>query len=138
MRNHKNNVDLTFFFLNFSWKLLSFSFRMDLISMPRLRIMKPLMVGLKLFFRIETELIVLSFLDICEDPEMKSRIAALRSEQEIRARAGNQKTRRSQSTSTNTRTHSIRRNSTRDKGQISKRQIKNEAIFVIHQDVRIH
>ncbi|KAI9559342.1 putative protein phosphatase 1 regulatory subunit 16A isoform X4 [Daphnia sinensis] len=72
--------------------------------------------------------------DICEDPEMKARIAALRTEQESRARAGNQKTKRSQSTSTNTRTHSIRRNSTRDKGQISKRQIKNEAIFVIHQD----
>lgn len=65
---------------------------------------------------------------------MKARIAALRTEQESRARAGSQKTRRSQSSSTNTRTHSIRRNSTRDKGQISKRQIKNEAIFVI-QDV---
>ena len=76
-------------------------------------------------------------LDICEDPELKARIAALRSEQESRARAGNQKTRRSQSTSTNTRTHSIRRNSTRDKGQISKRQIKNEAIFLL-QDVKLH
>lgn len=75
-------------------------------------------------------------IDICEDPEMKSRIAALRTEQESRARAGNHKSRRSQSSSTNTRTHSIRRNSTRDKGQISKRQIKDEAIFVI-QDVRL-
>lgn len=33
--------------LNFSWKLLSFSFRMDLISMPRLKIMKPLTVWFK-------------------------------------------------------------------------------------------
>jgi hypothetical protein len=62
---------------------------------------------------------------------MKSRIAALRSEQENRARADNQKKGRSQSGTTNTRTHSIRRNSTRDKGQISKKQIKNEAIFGI-------
>ena len=62
---------------------------------------------------------------------MKSRIAALRSEQENRARADHQKKGRSQSGTTNTRTHSIRRNSTRDKGQISKKQIKNEAIFGI-------
>lgn len=72
--------------------------------------------------------------DICEDPEMKSRIAALRSEQENRARADHQKKGRSQSGTTNTRTHSIRRNSTRDKGQISKKQIKNEAIFGIQND----
>ena len=71
-----------------------------------------------------------SLADICEDPELKARIAALRTEQEVRARADQQKNRR-QSGSTNPRTHSIRRNSTRDKSQISKKQIKNEAIFGI-------
>jgi len=71
--------------------------------------------------------------DICEDPELKSRIAALRTEQEVRARADQHKNRR-QSGSANTRTHSIRRNSTRDKGQISKKQIKNEAIMGIQND----
>jgi len=71
--------------------------------------------------------------DICEDPELKARIAALRTEQEVRARADQQKNRR-QSGSTNTRTHSIRRNSTRDKGQISKMQIKNEALVGIQND----
>ena len=69
--------------------------------------------------------------DICEDPELKNRIAALRTEQEIRARADHQKNRRPQSTAANTRTHSIRRNSTRDKGLTSKKQIKNEAIIGI-------
>lgn len=72
--------------------------------------------------------------DICEDPELKTRIATLRTEQEIRARADHQKNRRPQSSSANTRTHSIRRNSTRDKGLTSKKQIKNEAIIGIQID----
>ena len=81
---------------------------------------------------ISNNLIYRNNLDICEDPEMKSRLAALRSEQESRARDHHQKNRsRSQNAPTNTRSHSIRRNSTRDKGQISKKQIKNEAIFGI-------
>jgi len=71
--------------------------------------------------------------DICEDLELKARIAALRTEQEVRARADQQKNRR-QSGSTNTRTHSIRRNSTRDKSQISKKQIKDEALARIQND----
>ena len=72
--------------------------------------------------------------DICEDPDLKLKIAALRSEQETRARADNQKNRRSQSLAMNTRTHSVRRNSTRDKTLTSKKKIKDEAIIGI-QDV---
>ena len=98
---------------------------------PRIR--KPHMVTesnlKKKIIKIHTS-ITTTFADICEDPELKARIAALRTEQEVRARADQQKNRR-QSGSTNTRTHSIRRNSTRDKGQISKMQIKNEALVGI-------
>ena len=130
-------LNLTWFLLDdFSWKLWSFLFRTGRISMLKPTTTKPHMVTTQFDPCIPVELAVgwnsirCSLADICEDPELKARIAALRTEQEVRARADQQKNRR-QSGSTNPRTHSIRRNSTRDKSQISKKQIKNEAIFGI-------
>lgn len=63
--------------------------------------------------------------DICEDPELRERIVALRSEQESRRQDQRRKVRRSQSN--NTRTQSVRRTSIRDKSLTSKKDAVEEA-----------
>ncbi|CAH0546464.1 unnamed protein product [Brassicogethes aeneus] len=64
--------------------------------------------------------------DICEDNEIKERITALRTEQDLKRQqeAKKAKVRRSQS---NTRTQSVRRTSLREKGLSSKKDVVNEA-----------
>ncbi|XP_018320574.1 protein phosphatase 1 regulatory inhibitor subunit 16B isoform X2 [Agrilus planipennis] len=64
--------------------------------------------------------------DICEDPELKERIRQLKTEQENKRLLENQKkrVRRSQS---NTRVHSVRRTSLRDRGMTARRDAVEEA-----------
>lgn len=64
--------------------------------------------------------------DICEDPELKERIQQLKNEMEIRQSA-QQMTRLRRSQSQNTRSHSVRRTSLRDKSQISWKEAREEA-----------
>lgn len=63
--------------------------------------------------------------DICEDPDLKNRILQLKSEIESKRAISSNRLRRSQSQ--NTRTHSIRRTSIREKAQIAKREAIAEA-----------
>ncbi|XP_027198545.2 protein phosphatase 1 regulatory subunit 16A-like [Dermatophagoides pteronyssinus] len=63
--------------------------------------------------------------DICEDPDLKSRILQLKTE--IDAKKAVNSTRLRRSHSTNTRSHSIRRTSIREKSQIAKREAIEEA-----------
>lgn len=64
--------------------------------------------------------------DICEDPDLKARILQLKSEMESK-RAGVSSNRLRRSHSQNTRSHSIRRTSVREKAQIAKREAIEEA-----------
>ena len=63
--------------------------------------------------------------DICEDPDLKSRILQIRNEIESKRAVSSNRLRRSHSQ--NTRTHSIRRTSIREKSQIAKREAIEEA-----------
>ncbi|KAG1677111.1 Protein phosphatase 1 regulatory subunit 16A [Nymphon striatum] len=63
--------------------------------------------------------------DICEDLELKERILQLKSEVEIKRQTQTHKLKRSQSQ--NTRSHSVRRTSIREKSQISRREAREEA-----------
>ncbi|KAH7642320.1 ankyrin repeat domain containing protein 24 [Dermatophagoides farinae] len=63
--------------------------------------------------------------DICEDPDLKNRILQLKTE--IDAKKAINSTRLRRSHSTNTRSHSIRRTSIREKSQIAKREAIEEA-----------
>lgn len=63
--------------------------------------------------------------DICEDPDLKSRILQLKSEIDAKKAFSSTRLRRSQST--NTRSHSIRRTSIREKSRIAKREAIEEA-----------
>ena len=64
--------------------------------------------------------------DICEDPELKERIIQLKNEMETK-RASQQSNRLKRSHSQNTRSHSVRRTSIREKSQISRREAREEA-----------
>lgn len=63
--------------------------------------------------------------DICEDPDLKNRILQLKSEIESKKAVSSGRLRRSHSQ--NTRSHSIRRTSIREKSQIAKREAIAEA-----------
>lgn len=65
-------------------------------------------------------------MDICEDPELKERIAQLKNEMETK-RNSSHSNRLKRSHSSNTRTQSVRRTSIREKSQISRREAKLEA-----------
>lgn len=64
-------------------------------------------------------------MDICEDPELKERIVHLRNEIETKKATHSQRLKRSHSQ--NTRSHSVRRTSIREKSQISRREALEEA-----------
>ncbi|XP_073968972.1 myosin phosphatase targeting subunit 75D isoform X6 [Rhodnius prolixus] len=68
--------------------------------------------------------------DICEDPELRERIIELRSEQESKRLAERRRVRRSQSN--NSRAHSVRRTSIRERGLTAKRDAAQEARFRLH------
>jgi hypothetical protein len=59
--------------------------------------------------------------DICEDPELKERIIQLKSELETKKASHPNRLKRSHSQ--NTRSHSVRRTSIREKSQIAKREV---------------
>ncbi|XP_014243427.1 protein phosphatase 1 regulatory subunit 16A isoform X1 [Cimex lectularius] len=63
--------------------------------------------------------------DICEDPELRERIVELKTEQESKKMAEKRRVRRSQSN--NSRAHSVRRTSLRERGLTSKRDAVQEA-----------
>uniref|UniRef100_A0A023F3G5 Protein phosphatase 1 regulatory subunit 16a n=1 Tax=Triatoma infestans TaxID=30076 RepID=A0A023F3G5_TRIIF len=65
--------------------------------------------------------------DICEDPELRERIVELRTEQESKRLAERRRVRRSQSN--NSRAHSVRRTSIRERGLTAKRDAVQEARF---------
>lgn len=65
--------------------------------------------------------------DICEDPDLKARILQLKSEMESKRAAAVSSNRLRRSHSQNTRSHSIRRTSVREKAQIAKREAIEEA-----------
>ncbi|KAK9502865.1 hypothetical protein O3M35_011557 [Rhynocoris fuscipes] len=65
--------------------------------------------------------------DICEDPELRERIVELRTEQESKRLAERRRVRRSQSN--NSRAHSVRRTSIRERGLTAKRDAAQEARF---------
>jgi protein phosphatase 1 regulatory subunit 16A len=63
--------------------------------------------------------------DICEDPELKERIIQLKNELETKKASNPNRLKRSHSQ--NTRSHSVRRVSIREKSQIAKREAREEA-----------
>ena len=63
--------------------------------------------------------------DICEDPELKERIIQLKNELETKKASHPNRLKRSHSQ--NTRSHSVRRTSIREKSQIAKREAREEA-----------
>ena len=63
--------------------------------------------------------------DICEDPELKERIIQLKNELETKKATNSNRLKRSHSQ--NTRSHSVRRTSIREKSQIAKREAREEA-----------
>jgi len=63
--------------------------------------------------------------DICEDPELRERIIELRTEQETKKLAEKRRVKRTQSN--NSRVHSVRRTSIRDRGLTAKRDAVQEA-----------
>ena len=71
--------------------------------------------------------------DICEDPELKERIIQLKNELETKKASHPNRLKRSHSQ--NTRSHSVRRTSIREKSQIAKREAREEA-RIRHQKSR--
>lgn len=67
-------------------------------------------------------------LDICDNPEIRERLVQLKDEIETKHASTTSNLRRTQSR-TNSRTHSVRRTSIREKAQISRREAREEALL---------
>lgn len=85
---------------------------------------------------VRENIIYIFYLDICEDPELKERIMQLKTEQENKRQAEQQRkrVRRSQS---NTRAQSVRRTSLRDKGLTARRDAAEEARLRIQAENKV-